>query len=97
MAADAPGCAQLAELASLTREGLGLRLQWPPACVKAAGTCGAPASLVSLIPRRGRGSSEMLHLSCVLLFSREKPNSEAVFRFFSLFCQCQSDLLCQIT
>lgn len=70
----------------------------PPACVKAAGTRGAPASLVPLVPRRGRGSSEMLHLSCVLLllFSREKPNSEAVFRFFSLFCQCQSDLLCQI-
>lgn len=98
MSADAPGCAQLAELASQTGEGLGLRLQWSPACVKAAGTRVALASLVPLVPRRGRGSSEMLHLSFVLLlFSREKSNSEAVFPVFSLFCQCQSDQLCQIT
>lgn len=88
---------QLAELASQMGEDLGLHLQWSPACAKAAGTCVALASLVPLVPRRGRGSSEMLHSSFVLLFSREKSNSEAAFPVLSLFCQCQSDLLCQIT
>lgn len=84
--------------AGRAREDLGLHLQWSPACVKAAGTCVALASLGPLVPRRGRGSPEMLHLFFVLLlFSREKSNSEAVFPVFSLFCLCQSDLLCQIT
>lgn len=92
MSADTPGCAQLAQLASPTREDVGLGLQWPPACVQAAGTCVAPASLVPLVPRRGRGSSEMLHLSCVLLFSREKPNSEAVFRFS--LCSVSAKVTC---
>lgn len=98
VSADAPGWAQLAELARQMGEDLGLHLQWSPACLKAAGTRVALASLVPLVPRRGRGSSEMLHSSFVLLlFSRKKSNSEAVFPVLSLFCQCQSDLLCQIT
>lgn len=91
--ADIPGWAQLAELASQTGEDLGLQLQWSPACAKAAGTCVALASLVPLVPRRGRGSSEMLHSSFVLLlFSRESLILKQYFRF--CLCSVSAKVTC---
>lgn len=91
--ADIPGWAQLAKLASQTGEDLGLQLQWSPACAKAAGTCVALASLVPLVPRRGRGSSEMLHSSFVLLlFSRESLILKQYFRF--CLCSVSAKVTC---
>lgn len=96
MSTDAPGTFQRGE-------NLGSGLQQSASHFIAAVTCVALASLVSFCPparREGKLSDSTLVL--FVGFPPFPPPGKSLmqkqyFRFLSLFCQCQGDLLCHIT